>query len=113
VITTPEKTKLDDEDVLARYFPSLTDSEFELLLFLRQPIADFKKNSRFKNDFANALHERGAISVRLAFKYPVLDLGFKRMEPGKELCNASSNRAIEAVMIKMGNAAVEQANGEK
>jgi hypothetical protein len=98
--------------MLARYFPSLTDSEFELLLFLRQLIADFRKNPRFKKDFEVALHERGAIHIRITFKHKVLELAFKRMEPGKEICNASANRAMEAVMIKMGNAAIEQANGD-
>jgi hypothetical protein len=99
--------------VLARYFPSLTDSEFELLLFLRQLISDFRKNPKFKRDFDAALHEKGAIRVRISFKQKVVEIGFKRMEPGKEICNASANRAMEAVMIKMGNAAIEQANGKE
>jgi len=118
VITTPDEK---NDDGLRRIFPQLSDSEFAVLKCLDQLVKDFEKDQKFKKEFMHALSQRGAIRVRITFvrskEYPhrheVLELGFKRMEPGAPACNASVNRAIQHIMVHLGNAAVEQANGER
>jgi hypothetical protein len=118
VITTPDEKKESD---IRRIFPQLSDGEFEVLKCLDRLIADFEKDPKFKKDFMHALSQRGSIRVRITFvrskEYPhrheILELGFKRMEPGAPACNASACRAVQNIMTHLGNAAVEQANGDK
>jgi hypothetical protein len=98
---------------IRKHLPSLSDSEFAALTCLDQLVKDFEKDPRFKKEFAEALQHRGSIKVRITFRHEVIERGFKRMESGAPICNASACRAVQNIMVHLGNAAVEQANGEK
>jgi hypothetical protein len=103
---------------IRRHLPSLTDSEFVVLICTDQLEKDFETDQIFKKKFYTALNRRGSIKMRVTFygtpeECEVLERGFKRMDIGVPICNASVSHAFQSIAVHLGNAAVEQANGEK